>query len=643
MSPMGTPCQPTESTLSRNSRGVAELPDGSTWLSVVARHAGELQSIQQQLQRSDVARGLHVLRVNQMDALRLDDEMRLMLKEQLMRVVALVPAAWVARGEAELELLLDVLVWADLSHAGGNGSGALPCVDGNDVGVSWASSSCLALTCYFCTCTFPLLILLDFLPPSPLPPTLPTSPHSPHFLPLNPSVSHPPPPSPTLLPLRPSLSPVLHLSRGSRSLPTPLHGHVAVRTGVEGPGLTVGQKVLWLVLTGGVKYVWARLHSTHWLLPVHAHMPHNAYARHGSGSEALQRQQASWRHWLWRLLHRAEGAVKLASLLNLVVFLHSAKFRTLPERLLGIRAVYAKPHMARAVSFEYMNRQLVWNEFSELLLLVLPLISVSAIKHTFSSLFRLPSSSSPTAGDGCPRAHSPPCGDCSAPRGCARAAWRGDGQADRRKIVACRAAESGDVVPADWVDTAGTHKRPRQVFYSKKVRHGPFNGDKAGGEWGAEGGGGGMGEKFLFQAGEQMELLELPEGTRVVYPGLCKDGESNPNKPCACCPPILPLPSPSIVSSPFLHFQLLALPSLPHSVSLPRTHVCARPCVHTGLDTQQMRAMVRHAMDNLVGQPSLKERLQQIKQANPNPKVRCCSCCAATIATASLFPTPFSA
>ncbi|CAI7820363.1 unnamed protein product [Closterium sp. NIES-54] len=498
MSPMGTPCQPTESTLSRNSRGVAELPDGSTWLSVVARHAGELQSIQQQLQRSDVARGLHVLRVNQMDALRLDDEMRLMLKEQLMRVVALVPAAWVARGEAELELLLDVLVWRFSL---------------------WADR---------------------------------------------------PLPGCALMNLRFRDERTPRAGAGAAAPPA-----VPVRTGVEGPGLTVGQKVLWLVLTGGVKYVWARLHSTHWLLPVHAHMPHNAYARHGSGSEALQRQQASWRHWLWRLLHRAEGAVKLASLLNLVVFLHSAKFRTLPERLLGIRAVYAKPHMARAVSFEYMNRQLVWNEFSELLLLVLPLISVSAIKHTFSSLFRLPSSSSPTAGDGCPallsaedcsasgnfqsphwpgmghapspaihavtasrvgirqgeltwrhaprdsqhqrgmrlatsflpprlatslkrlpaplqRAHSPPCGDCSAPRGCARAAWRGDGQADRRKIVACRAAESGDVVPADWVDTAGTHKRPRQVFYSKKVRHGPFNGDKAGGEWGAEGGGGGM-------------------------------------------------------------------------------------------------------------------------------------------------------
>ncbi|CAI7925641.1 unnamed protein product, partial [Closterium sp. NIES-54] len=138
------------------------------------------------------------------------------------------------------------------------------------------------------------------------------------------------------------------------------------------------------------------------------------------------------------------------------------------------------------------------------------------------------------------RARSSPSGERSAARARTRAAWSVSRQADRRMSVACRAAETDDVAPADWVNTAGTHKRPQQVFYSKK------------------------GEKFLLQTGERMELLELPEGTRVVYPGLCKDGESNPNK---------------------------------------------------------MRAMIRHALDNPVGQPPLKERLQQIKQANPNPKV----------------------
>ena len=37
--------------------------------------------------------------------------------------------------------------------------------------------------------------------------------------------------------------------------------------------------------------------------------------------------------------------------------------------------------MARAISFEYLNRQLVWHELSELLLFVLPLISVTRLKR----------------------------------------------------------------------------------------------------------------------------------------------------------------------------------------------------------------------------------------------------------------------
>jgi peroxin-2 len=40
------------------------------------------------------------------------------------------------------------------------------------------------------------------------------------------------------------------------------------------------------------------------------------------------------------------------------------RYPTIVERLLGARLVYEKPDMNRAVSFEYMNRQLVWHEFS---------------------------------------------------------------------------------------------------------------------------------------------------------------------------------------------------------------------------------------------------------------------------------------
>ena len=55
------------------------------------------------------------------------------------------------------------------------------------------------------------------------------------------------------------------------------------------------------------------------------------------------------------------------------------------ERILGARLVYAKGSMARALSFEYLNRQLVWHELSELLLFLLPLLNVARLKSMVRS------------------------------------------------------------------------------------------------------------------------------------------------------------------------------------------------------------------------------------------------------------------
>lgn len=43
---------------------------------------------------------------------------------------------------------------------------------------------------------------------------------------------------------------------------------------------------------------------------------------------------------------------------------------------MGARLVYAQPIMSRVISFEYLNRQLVWQEVSELLLFLLPLMDI---------------------------------------------------------------------------------------------------------------------------------------------------------------------------------------------------------------------------------------------------------------------------
>ncbi|KAF5827318.1 Pex12 amino terminal region-domain-containing protein [Dunaliella salina] len=82
----------------------------------------------------------------------------------------------------------------------------------------------------------------------------------------------------------------------------------------------------------------------------------------------------------WRLVQGVETAHRAAALLNFLAFLAGGKYRSLLERLVGARLVYKQPSMARVISFEYLNRQLVWHEISELLLLLLPLLDAAKFR-----------------------------------------------------------------------------------------------------------------------------------------------------------------------------------------------------------------------------------------------------------------------
>lgn len=128
------------------------------------------------------------------------------------------------------------------------------------------------------------------------------------------------------------------------------------RTGVEGPLLSPLQRVAlvlgWVVLP----YAWHRgvgaIAAAGW----HHHDP------------------ASMRGRVAALLPRLEAVVRVAGLLNSLAFLRWGRYRSLLERLVMTRLVYDRPVMARVVSFEYLNRQLVWSEVSELFLFLLPLL-----------------------------------------------------------------------------------------------------------------------------------------------------------------------------------------------------------------------------------------------------------------------------
>ncbi|CAN6573333.1 unnamed protein product [Malus baccata var. baccata] len=163
-----------------------------------------------------------------------------------------------------------------------------------------------------------------------------------------------------------------------------------VRTGLEGPGLTVAQKLWYCVATVGGQYIWARLQSF------------SAFRRWGDS------EQRSVARGAWILIQRIEGLYKAASFGNLLLFLYTGRYRNLIERALRARLVYGSPNMNRAVSFEYMNRQLVWNEFSEMLLLLLPLLNSSSMKKLLSPFSKDKSSSSKEDDLTCPICQASP-------------------------------------------------------------------------------------------------------------------------------------------------------------------------------------------------------------------------------------------
>ncbi|KAK4504356.1 hypothetical protein PRZ48_005272 [Zasmidium cellare] len=67
----------------------------------------------------------------------------------------------------------------------------------------------------------------------------------------------------------------------------------------------------------------------------------------------------------------------IAAFLSFLVFLYNGRYRTLTDRLLRLRLVPSSNQTSREVSFEFLNRQLVWHAFTEFLLFLLPLVGIS--------------------------------------------------------------------------------------------------------------------------------------------------------------------------------------------------------------------------------------------------------------------------
>ena len=91
---------------------------------------------------------------------------------------------------------------------------------------------------------------------------------------------------------------------------------------------------------------------------------------------------------LSRVSSIASTSHSIAAFASFLVFLVNGRYRTLLDRILRIRLAPSSSQVSQEVSFEYLNRQLVWHAFTEFLLFLLPLVGISRWRRLLSRAWR---------------------------------------------------------------------------------------------------------------------------------------------------------------------------------------------------------------------------------------------------------------
>jgi peroxin-2 len=146
-----------------------------------------------------------------------------------------------------------------------------------------------------------------------------------------------------------------------------------MKTGVEGPGLSIAQRIAYGLATCVVGYGWGLWQRK---------MLRERYDEDGEDDEG----GGGWKYRAWKLSQTVENCYTMANFVNFCVFLRNGRYPTLLERALRARLVYQRPTMARVVDFEYLNQQLAWRELSELVLFTLPYLYSTRVRSTLGAL-----------------------------------------------------------------------------------------------------------------------------------------------------------------------------------------------------------------------------------------------------------------
>lgn len=91
---------------------------------------------------------------------------------------------------------------------------------------------------------------------------------------------------------------------------------------------------------------------------------------------------------LGRITDLVSTTHSVTAFVSFLVFLVNGRYRTLIDRILRMRLTPPSAQASREVSFEYLNRQLVWHAFTEFLLFLLPLVGISRWRRWLSRAWR---------------------------------------------------------------------------------------------------------------------------------------------------------------------------------------------------------------------------------------------------------------
>ena len=98
--------------------------------------------------------------------------------------------------------------------------------------------------------------------------------------------------------------------------------------------------------------------------------------------------ETTWQYKTWKFLQLIEKLFILLDIFQFLLFLYTSKYTTILHALLKLRLVYTSernmPH--RQLSFELMNRQLVWQDISDFMLFIFPLINFTYFKNLFNRM-----------------------------------------------------------------------------------------------------------------------------------------------------------------------------------------------------------------------------------------------------------------